>query len=149
MMSAKLNRIVAVWAAPVLAGAIVGLVGGRYLPGYLPESFAQEAKHQAVVGPQIRFSTINVTLPPGATTFPPGPGSDIANTQCVICHSTGMVLRQPPLAVEEWKTEILKMRNAFGAPIPLDQVDALAKYLGTIDGRRSGTQPSGVDSEAN
>jgi hypothetical protein len=144
-MSSNLKRIVAVWGAPVLVAAIAAVMCSRYPP----ESFAQEAKHPAAVAPEVHFSPISVTLPPGATTFPPGPGSDIANANCVICHSTGMVLRQPPLAVEEWKTEILKMRNAFGAPIALDQVDALAKYLGTIDGRRSGTQPSGVDSEAN
>jgi len=44
------------------------------------------------------------------------------------------VLRQPPLTEDEWIGEINKMRNAFGAPLPADQVDALAKYLSSING---------------
>jgi hypothetical protein len=62
-----------------------------------------------------------------------------------MCHSAGMVLRQPPLTVDEWHTEITKMRTLFGAPIPAEQVDALARYLGVVNGRKSG--PSTVDSQ--
>jgi hypothetical protein len=46
-----------------------------------------------------------------------------------------MVLRQPPLTQDEWTSEIEKMRNAFGAPLPADQVEPLAKYLHNIVGR--------------
>jgi len=59
-----------------------------------------------------------------------------------------MVLHQPPLTVDEWKIEIMKMRAAFGAPIPADQVDALAHYLGVVDGRKAEKGPSGVDNQA-
>jgi mono/diheme cytochrome c family protein len=79
--------------------------------------------------------------------FPPGNGSVIANAYCRICHSAGMVLRQPPLTQDEWTSEINKMRNAFGAPLPADQVDALAKYLRTINGQ-SPKDPSAVDGQA-
>jgi hypothetical protein len=44
-----------------------------------------------------------------------------------------MVLRQPPLTKDEWIGEINKMRNAYGAPLPAEQVDALATYLQSID----------------
>jgi hypothetical protein len=50
--------------------------------------------------------------------------------------------------MEEWKTEIMKMRNAFGAPIPADQVDALSRYLSVINGRKSEAAPSGIGNEA-
>ena len=40
------------------------------------------------------------------------------------------------------------MRNAFGAPISVDQVDALARYLSTVNGRKSESGPSGVSGEA-
>ena len=46
-----------------------------------------------------------------------------------------MVLRQPPLTKEEWRAEILKMRSAYGALLPVDQVDALSEYLQRINGR--------------
>jgi hypothetical protein len=65
-----------------------------------------------------------------------------------MCHSTGMVLRQRPLTANERKTEIMKMRNAFGAPISVDQIDALARYLSTVNGRKSESGPSSVSSEA-
>jgi len=45
-----------------------------------------------------------------------------------------MVLRQPPLTEDVWRFEINKMRNAYGAPLPADQVDALARYLHSING---------------
>jgi hypothetical protein len=55
--------------------------------------------------------------------------------QCLICHSAGMVLRQPPLTKEEWRSEVQKMRSAYGALLPADQVDALSEYLKRINGR--------------
>jgi mono/diheme cytochrome c family protein len=136
-MNEKLSRIAALWAAPVAVGIVAAIIGS----GFFTESNAQQA-------PPVHFSTVTVTLPPGSGTFPPGPGVEIANANCVICHSTGMVLRQPPLTENEWKTEIMKMRNAFGAPISVDQVDALARYLSTVNGRKAGSGPSGVSKEA-
>jgi hypothetical protein len=57
-------------------------------------------------------------------------------------------LRQPPLTQDEWTVEINKMRNAFGAPLPADQVQALAQYLRSINGRRSQKGPAAVDEQA-
>ena len=82
--------------------------------------------------------TVNLTLPDSHNVFPPGEGADIANSQCMICHSAGMVTRQPPLTYDGWKSEINKMRSAYGAPLPEDQVDSLAKYLTSIVGKQQG-----------
>ncbi len=82
--------------------------------------------------------TVNVTLPDSHNVFPPGEGADIANSQCMICHSAGMVTRQPPLTYDNWKLEINKMRSAYGAPLPENQVESLAKYLTTIAGKQQG-----------
>lgn len=76
-----------------------------------------------------------VALPPGATVFPAGPGSDLANQHCVICHSTGMVLRQPPLSFDEWKAEVAKMRAVYGAPLPQENIEAIARYLTAVNGK--------------
>jgi hypothetical protein len=35
----------------------------------------------------------------------------------------------------QWLAEINKMRGAFGAPIPANQIDALANYLSDIANR--------------
>jgi hypothetical protein len=83
-----------------------------------------------------RWPIVKVELPASDESFPPGVGADIASTQCLICHSAGMILTQPPLKKEEWRAEIMKMRTAYGAPILQDQVDGLSEYLTNINGRQ-------------
>jgi mono/diheme cytochrome c family protein len=83
-----------------------------------------------------QWAIVRVKLPGADEPFPPGMGADIAISQCLICHSAGMVLTQPPLKKDEWRAEIMKMRSAYGAPIPDDQVDGLSEYLKNINGRQ-------------
>ena len=83
-----------------------------------------------------QWAIVRVELPANDASFPAGSGADIANSQCLICHSAGMVLTQPPLKKDEWRAEIMKMRSAYGAPIPEDQVEGLAEYLKNIKGRQ-------------
>jgi hypothetical protein len=85
------------------------------------------AGKQVAASPQ--WPIVRVELPTGDETFPPGVGATIATSQCLICHSAGMVLQQPPLTKDEWRAEIVKMRSAFGAPVPDDQIDGLSEYL--------------------
>jgi len=80
------------------------------------------------------WPVMKVDLPFSNAYFPAGDGADVANAQCLICHSAGMVLRQPPLTQKEWIGEINKMRNSYGAPLPADQIEILAKYLVRING---------------
>jgi cytochrome c5 len=93
------------------------------------------------------WSKLSVELPTSDALFPPGEGADIANGQCLICHSAGMVLRQPPLTEDEWRSEINKMRSAFGALIAATQVDPLARYLHAINGRRPSPNPTALDAQ--
>ena len=143
-MNARLRRTIFVWAIPVVLGGVAAIVGSYYLP----ESIAAQAKRQSDIA-LAHFAAINLSLPTGATAFPAGQGSDIANANCLICHSAGMVLRQPPLTVAEWSTEINKMKGSFGAPIPSDQIDELAHYLGAINGRAIDSEPATVDGQGN
>jgi hypothetical protein len=80
-----------------------------------------------------QWSSVSVELPTSETSFPPGDGVEIT-AQCLICHSAGMVLSQPPLTRDQWLGEINKMRSAYGAPLPADQVDRLADYLFRVNG---------------
>jgi mono/diheme cytochrome c family protein len=143
-MNSRLHHIAAVWAIPVLLGTGAALVGSRYLP----ESLAAQAERQSDLVP-VHFEALKVNLPASTALFPAGKGSEVANANCLICHSVGMVLRQPPLTVDEWRAEITKMKTAFGAPIPADQIGELADYLGTVDGRAGGSQPGALDNQAN
>jgi hypothetical protein len=69
-----------------------------------------------------------VELPVSQTPSPAGEGSVIANAQCLICHSGGMILRQPARTQEQWKENINKMRSSYGPLLPAEQVDALSFY---------------------
>src|SRR5712672_106890 len=134
--------IVLVSAIPILLG--IALAAGLTWPGTVDSA---PAAKEAANGPVKKWTKVSVELPASQTAFPPGDGAVIANAQCLICHSAGMVLRQPPLTQDEWTVEINKMRNAFGAPLPADQVEALAKYLRNINGQ-SPKGPSAVDGQA-
>src|SRR5260370_13333529 len=130
-MNARLRRITFVWAVPVLLGAVAAIAGSYCLP----ESPGAQAERQSNIA-LAHFAAINLNFPTSAVAFPAGKGSDIANANCLICHSAGMALRQPPLTEDEWRSEISKMKSSFGAPIPADQIDELAQYLGTVNGEQ-------------
>ena len=116
-----------------LAGLLI--VGAPQLQaentGSSPEKTAKQS--------DAHWSKVSVELPTSLTPFPAGEGAVIANAQCLICHSAGMVLRQPARTQEQWKETINKMRSAYGAPLPAEQVDALAAYLSRLisDGKGS------------
>ncbi|KFL49731.1 hypothetical protein JM78_30985 [Burkholderia pyrrocinia] len=137
-MNRQALRLALMWGIPVVAG-----VSAAVAIAWIPESSFDWRRHSERV---VKVPSLDVTLPVSADRFPPGKGSEIANAQCLICHSTGMVTRQPPLTEQEWATISNKMRLSYGAPLPAEQVDALAKYLYSINGRKAdGKAPSAVD----
>jgi hypothetical protein len=76
--------------------------------------------------------TVTIVLPNDAgTSFRPGPGMETAQRYCLTCHSSAYVLIQPGLTTVQWTAEVKKMKNAYGAPIPDNQVAALVTYLAT------------------
>ena len=80
------------------------------------------------------LSSVAVDLPVGDRTFPQGPGSDLTNANCLLCHSIDMVLYQPPLSRAGWEAEVKKMRNVYKAPIDPTDDAALVDYLMSIKG---------------
>ena len=142
-MTTSLRNFVLISAVPVVLG--IALASGLAWPRTVN---SEPAAKEAVKGSVPKWVKVSVELPVSQISFPPGNGSVTANAYCLICHSAGMVLRQPPLTQDEWTVEINKMRNAFGAPIPADQVQALAQYLRSINGRQSQKGPSAVDEQA-
>jgi mono/diheme cytochrome c family protein len=141
-MHTSLRNIALISAVPVLLG--IALATGLTWPRTVDSA---PAAPEAAKAPVQKWTKVSVELPSSQTPFPPGNGAVIANAQCLICHSAGMVLRQPPLTQDEWVGEINKMRNAFGAPLPADQVEPLAKYLNSINGRQSQNDSSAVDGQ--
>ena len=104
----------------VVAGVVLALPAARAEEKFSPKS-------------------VSVDLPTSDRTFPNGPGSDAINDNCLICHSAGMVLRQPGLSKAAWQAEVNKMRTAYKALIDPKDVDAMADYLVNIRGPNSTT----------
>ncbi len=57
------------------------------------------------------------------------PGADLAQANCLICHSHEYISTQPPLTRDQWKASVTKMQQKYGAPLPAESVDALLDYL--------------------
>ncbi|WP_261314131.1 c-type cytochrome [Burkholderia multivorans] len=135
-MNSQALRLALMWGIPIVIGVTMAAA-------WMPEGGFDWQRHPERA---VKIPSVDETLPVSAERFPPGQGSEIANAQCLICHSTGMVTRQPPLTEKEWATISNKMRLSYGAPLPVEQVDALAKYLYSINGRKeTGNGPSVVD----
>jgi cytochrome c5 len=80
------------------------------------------------------LKSTSVTLPESSAMFPPGPGADVANANCLACHSVGMVMNQPVLPRAAWEAEVNKMRNVYKAPVEASDVAAITDYLVSIKG---------------
>jgi hypothetical protein len=64
-----------------------------------------------------------------------GPGKDKA-MQCVACHSLDYIqMNSRFLDKAGWTASVNKMINAFGAPIPKEDVETIATYLAQNYGR--------------
>jgi mono/diheme cytochrome c family protein len=74
-------------------------------------------------------SPVTIALPAPTATFRPAAGSEVAQRDCLSCHSSEYVTMQPALSAAAWTKEIAKMRTAYGAAIPDADVDRLVAYL--------------------
>ena len=87
--------------------------------------------------PPPALKSASIDLPQGDRVFPPGPGADAINNNCLACHSAGMVLNQPTMPKAAWDTEVHKMINTYKAPIVAEDVPAIVAYLDAIKGAKS------------
>jgi cytochrome c5 len=83
---------------------------------------------------KLSLKSVNVDLPSSDRMFPDGPGAELANNNCLACHSAGMVLNQPAMSKTQWEAEVNKMRTAYKAPIDPKDVGPIADYLVSIRG---------------
>lgn len=75
------------------------------------------------------FADLSITLPEDTGAFPDRPGKDAMIANCGACHSPSMILTQPRLSTDQWKSTIKKMREVYKAPIdPAAEADIL-RYL--------------------
>lgn len=80
----------------------------------------------------LTFASTHVDLPGDSESYPSGPHADTVNANCLACHSASMVLYQPSLTAAEWRKEVEKMRDAYGAPITDADIPAIVAYLSAM-----------------
>ncbi len=68
-------------------------------------------------------------LPEEKPAFKPAPGADLAQANCLMCHSHEYITTQPAFTREQWKASVMKMQQKYGAPIAPETVDPLLDYL--------------------
>lgn len=63
-------------------------------------------------------------------TLKPGPGSDATAAFCNACHTSNYIIMNSPfLTPAQWKSEVTKMRTAFGAPLDDETTASITAYL--------------------
>lgn len=88
----------------------------------VPPSIAQERTPTPAVTPQAAAQAPSDELADA-------PGREKA-AQCGACHSLDYIrMNSRFLDLAGWTAVVNKMIKAFGAPIPKDDVDAIARYL--------------------
>jgi len=72
-----------------------------------------------------------ITLPPDHPygMLKPGPGAEVAQRSCVLCHSTDYIVMQPPGDQKQWDGVVTKMIKVYGAPLSDADAKTVAEYL--------------------
>src|SRR6185312_8180471 len=91
-----------------------------------------------------RAAEKTVTLPQETATLKPGPGAELVTSQCLLCHSADYISTQPRLTRSQWKAEVTKMQQKYGAPIPTNNIEALTEYLTKNYGRENSGSQTGT-----
>src|ERR1700745_640168 len=80
------------------------------------------------------LKSLKLDVPTSDALFPPGPGSDAMNNNCLACHSADHVLNQPSLSREAWQGVVNKMIGAYAAPVSPEDAKAIVDYLARTKG---------------
>jgi mono/diheme cytochrome c family protein len=94
----------------------------------LPVSFTQAEQIK-----ELKSLKLDVPIPDEM--FPPGPGADAINGNCLACHSADHVMNQPSLTKEAWEEVVEKMITAYKAPISEKDASQIVDYLDHLKGK--------------
>ena len=71
----------------------------------------------------------------------PGPGVDTVEANCMGCHSTDYIVRQPGGNAQRWQDEVSKMIKLFGATVSDQDAKVIVNYLATAHARAPAKTP--------
>ena len=66
----------------------------------------------------------------------PGPGRDLVQTRCVMCHSLDYIpMNSPFLDRKGWEASVNKMIKVMGAPVSPEEAQTIVDYLSSRYGK--------------
>ena len=74
-------------------------------------------------------------LPEEKPAFKSAPGAELAQANCIMCHSHEYITTQPAFTRDQWKASVAKMQQKYGAPLAPEAVDTLLDYLAKSYGK--------------
>ena len=83
------------------------------------------------IGPAMA-APVHYDLPEDTTGFRPGPNLEVAQQNCIACHSTDYISTQPRSFADMhafWSAEVTKMQKLYGAPIEASDMPKIVDYL--------------------
>jgi len=92
------------------------------------------AAFPATAGAEQKGSVKSIELPSVPIDLANGPDRDTTSRYCGVCHGVEYIPMQPKLSKAQWGATVTKMIKTFGAPIPQEDADKIAGYLGTAYG---------------
>jgi cytochrome c len=81
------------------------------------------------IGCVANSKVVKIELPVETAVYKTAPGGEMANAQCLTCHSADYASMQPAKPRDFWAAEVAKMKAKYAAPIPDDQTNALVAYF--------------------
>ena len=82
--------------------------------------------------PQVR--SIELPADNAMAELKPGPGVEVVRANCIACHSTDYIVRQPRSDAKHWEGEVKKMITVYGAPIGEADAKVIVEYLAAVYG---------------
>ncbi len=76
----------------------------------------------------------SIVLPQYAPEIADGPNKEIYQRNCLTCHTARYVSMQPRFSKSVWQSEVKKMVDAYGAPIPEADQTLIVEYLVGVKG---------------
>ncbi len=73
----------------------------------------------------------------------PGPGSDLTQKKCGVCHSTDYIVTQPRGDAKRWQGVVAKMVKVYDAPIDEQEARTIVTYLASAYGPSAREAPEG------
>jgi hypothetical protein len=117
----------------IVLTVLVGLIATAVAYLGIREGTQAPAPPPAPGGTPVPVETI--VLPHDEPELPSGPHQRTFVASCTICHSTRLVMTQPPFPQKQWEEVVHKMVKTYGAPITPEAEGQIVAYLTTVRGK--------------